>query len=111
MILDIFEAEKAKALTDPTYSSIGDFTVRVKQNEDERYIHNFHDPVDSGILRFLDIKEGRESTESGVQVRTIEVELEFDVNMKAAYLETLPQTGKLNGRATMMFSEAIFVDD
>ncbi|MBN7802075.1 hypothetical protein J0A67_14470 [Algoriphagus aestuariicola] len=107
-ILELFEAEKAKAQANPTYSSIGGFTVRVKQNNEERYIHNFHDPVESGILRIINIEEGTESSDSGVQSRKIEVEFEFDLNMKAAHLETQPQSGKLKGKATMKFSESVF---
>lgn len=108
MVLEVLEEEKRKALANPGYSSIGDFTVRVKQNQEERYIHNFHDPVESGILRILDIKEGKESSDSGIQIRKLEVEFEFDLNMKAAYLETLPQTGKLKGKGIMEFSESVF---
>ncbi len=108
MILEILESEMAKALADPSYSSIADFSVRVKQNKDERYIHNFHDPVESGMLQVLRVEEGMESSDSGVQTRKIEVEFGFDVNMSAAYLETQPQTGKLKGKGIMKFSEAVF---
>lgn len=108
LVLEILEEEKRKALANPAYSSIGDFTVRVKQNQEERYIHNFHDPVESGILRILDVKEGKESSDSGIQIRKLEVKFEFDVNMNAAYLETQPQTGKLKGKGIMKFSESVF---
>ncbi len=108
LVLEILEGEKRRALANPAYSSIGDFTVRVKQNQEERYIHNFHDPVESGILRIVDVKEGKESSDSGLQIRKLEVEFEFDLNMKAAYLETLPQTGKLKGKGIMEFSESVF---
>lgn len=108
MILEILESEMAKALADPTHSSIGDFSIRVKQNNEERYIHNFHDPVESGMLQVLRVEEGMESFDSGVQTRKIEVEFGFDVNMSAAYLETQPQTGKLKGKGIMKFSEAVF---
>lgn len=107
-VLEILEEEKRKALANPIYSSTGHFTVRVKQNQDERYIHNFHDPVESGILRILDVKEGKESSDFGGQNRKLEVEFEFDLNMKAAYLETQPQTGKLKGKAKMKFLESVF---
>lgn len=108
LVLEILEEEKRKALANPEYSSIGDFTVRVKQNQEERYIHNFHDPVESGILRILEVKEGKESSDSGIEIRKLEVKFEFDVNMKAAYLETQPQTGKLKGKSIMKFSETVF---
>lgn len=108
LVLEILEEEKRRALANPVYSSIGDFTVRVKQNQEERYIHNFHDPVESGILRIVNVKEGKVSSDSGLQIRKLEVEFEFDLNMKAAYLETLPQTGKLKGKGIMEFSESVF---
>ncbi|GAB3228256.1 hypothetical protein J0A67_14465 [Algoriphagus aestuariicola] len=108
-LLQVFLTEKSKADADPEYTSFEQFRVQVANQEKYySYLTEYFFPRKGGKIRVLAVEEGLVKNLSGLDVRKIEVVLEFDLPMKTMDPTVAIQEGNLKGLGRFRYREDFY---
>lgn len=105
-ILEVFITEKEKAEKNANYSSFDQFRVQLSNDKKYySYLSNFFPIPQPGVIRILEVEEGIQKNLAGLDVRTIEVVMEFDILLNTSETTVSVKQGKLKGIARFKFRE------
>lgn len=108
-LLQVFLSEKSKSDADPNYTSFDQFRIQLANQEKFfAYMPENFFPKRGGKIRVLDVEEGIMKNLEGVDVRKIEVVLEFDLPMKASDPSVAIQEGNLKGVGRFRYREDFY---